>query len=143
MCLAALSGCSGDSGSSDPGGSGGVGGDGGSGGIVLLDCGDRVRDAVEACDDGAGQNTGEYGQCLPDCSALGPHCGDGVVDEAFEECDDGDNLGVYNACNPDCTAGPRCGDGVRQPELGESCDAGPENGAPGSGCSEECSIIVE
>ena len=107
------------------------------------ECGDGVRTRFEFCDDGTAQNTGEYGHCLVDCSALGPHCGDGIVDDGFEECDDGDNLGVYNSCNPDCTVGPRCGDGIRQPSLGEDCDAGPDNGASGSGCSETCEIIVQ
>jgi fibro-slime domain-containing protein len=106
-------------------------------------CGDGIATRFEFCDDGPGQNTGAYGHCLSDCSALGPHCGDGMVDVGFEECDDGDNLGVYNSCNPDCTTGPRCGDGIRQPDLGEDCDAGPDNGAPGSGCSETCTVIVQ
>jgi fibro-slime domain-containing protein len=106
-------------------------------------CGDGVATRFEFCDDGASENTGAYGHCLPDCSALGPHCGDGTVDEGFEECDDGDNLGGENGCNPNCTLGGSCGDGIRQPEFGEACDAGPDNGAPGSGCSETCSIIVQ
>ena len=80
---------------------------------------------------------------MPDCSSLGPHCGDGNVDAGFEECDDGDNLGAYNGCNPDCTLGPSCGDGVRQPEQGEGCDAGEENGQAGSGCSEDCQVLVQ
>ncbi|HSN81258.1 MAG TPA: DUF4215 domain-containing protein [Polyangiales bacterium] len=108
-----------------------------------FECGDGVVTRFEFCDDGAGQNTGEYGQCLPDCSGLGPHCGDGIVDAPFEECDDGDNLGGYNGCSPDCSQGPTCGDGVRQPDLGEECDAGPENGQPGSGCSDSCEVIVQ
>jgi hypothetical protein len=82
-------------------------------------CGDGVATRFEFCDDGVDQNTGEYGHCLPDCSALGPHCGDGNVDEGLEECDDGDNLGGQNGCNPNCTLGGSCGDGIRQPEFGE------------------------
>jgi fibro-slime domain-containing protein len=106
-------------------------------------CGDGVATRFEFCDDGDGQNTGEYGHCLPDCSALGPHCGDGVVDEGFEDCDDGDNLGGASGCNPDCTEGASCGDGIRQPDLGEECDAGPDNGTPGSACSETCTVVVQ
>jgi fibro-slime domain-containing protein len=106
-------------------------------------CGDGVATRFEFCDDGDGQNTGAYGHCLPNCTALGPHCGDGNLDEEFETCDDGDNLGVYNSCNPDCTDGPRCGDGVRQPEFGEDCDAGSENGLPGSACSDTCQVVVQ
>jgi fibro-slime domain-containing protein len=107
------------------------------------ECGDGVATRFEFCDDGPGENTGEYGHCLPDCSALGPYCGDGNLDEEFEACDDGENLGVYNSCNPDCTAGPSCGDGIRQPEFGEDCDAGTENGAPGSACTQICEIVVQ
>jgi fibro-slime domain-containing protein len=106
-------------------------------------CGDGITTRFEFCDDGAAQNTGEYGSCLPDCSALGPHCGDGHVDQGFEECDNGENLGALSGCNPDCTLGPSCGDGVRQPSLGEECDAGSQNGAPGSGCSASCLVIVQ
>jgi fibro-slime domain-containing protein len=106
-------------------------------------CGDGVRTRFEFCDHGVDENTGEYGHCLADCSALGPHCGDGNVDEGFEECDDGDNLGGENGCNPNCTLGGSCGDGVRQPEFGEACDAGPDNGVAGSGCSDTCELIVQ
>jgi fibro-slime domain-containing protein len=106
-------------------------------------CGDGVATRFEFCDDGPGQNTGAYGHCLPNCSALGPHCGDGNVDEDYEECDDGENLGGASGCNPDCTEGASCGDGIRQPDLGEDCDAGPDNGAPGSACSETCTVIVQ
>lgn len=106
-------------------------------------CGDGVVTRFEFCDDGSAQNTGAYGHCMPDCTALGPHCGDGTVDDGFEECDDGDNLGGPGGCNPDCSSGPTCGDGIRQPELGEGCDAGPDNGVPGSGCSASCEVVVE
>lgn len=106
-------------------------------------CGDGIRTRFEFCDDGAEQNTGEYGHCNDSCTALGPHCGDAIVQEAFEDCDNGENLGGMNGCNPDCSSGPFCGDGIRQPELGESCDAGEENSVSGSGCSESCEVIVE
>ncbi len=108
-----------------------------------FECGDGVATRFEFCDDGTEFNTGEYGRCLPDCSGLGPYCGDGIVDTEFESCDDGDNLGAYNGCNPDCTPGASCGDGVRQPAFGEGCDAGENNGVPGSGCSATCDVIVQ
>jgi fibro-slime domain-containing protein len=107
------------------------------------ECGDGIATRFEFCDDGPGLNTGEYGHCLPDCSALGPHCGDGTVDEEFEDCDDGDNLGGYDGCNPDCSTGASCGDAIRQPELGEECDAGAQNGAPGSICNSTCELVVQ
>ncbi|MEM7434160.1 MAG: DUF4215 domain-containing protein [Myxococcota bacterium] len=108
-----------------------------------FECGDGFATRFEFCDDGDGQNTGEYGRCLPDCSGLGPFCGDGNLDADFEECDAGDNLGAYNGCNPDCTLGPSCGDGIRQPDFGEECDAGENNGAPAAGCSAVCTVIVQ
>jgi fibro-slime domain-containing protein len=106
-------------------------------------CGDGIRTRFEFCDDGAAQNTGEYGRCNATCTALGPFCGDGIVQEEFEECDNGDNLGGSGGCNPDCTSGPTCGDGVRQPDLGESCDAGDQNGVSGSGCTVDCQVVVD
>ena len=106
-------------------------------------CGDGIVTRFELCDDGPSGNLGGYGQCMPDCSSLGPYCGDGNLDDGFEECDDGDNLGAYNGCNPDCTEGPSCGDGVRQPEFDEECDAGDQNGAPGSTCSASCKVEVQ
>jgi cysteine-rich repeat protein len=63
--------------------------------------------------------------------------------DEFEDCDNGENLGGVNGCNPDCSGGPYCGDGIRQPDLDESCDAGELNGEPGSGCSESCEVVVE
>ncbi len=51
----------------------------------------------EECDDG--QNDGGYGECDPGCK-LGPHCGDGIVQEE-EDCDDGnrfDGDGCENSC---------------------------------------------
>ncbi|HSN82422.1 MAG TPA: DUF4215 domain-containing protein [Polyangiales bacterium] len=106
-------------------------------------CGDGIRTRFEFCDDGADQNTGEYGRCNPTCTGLGPHCGDGIVQEGLEECDDGDNLGGTGGCNPDCTAAPYCGDGIRQPALGESCDAGDQNGEQGSSCTIDCQVVVD
>jgi fibro-slime domain-containing protein len=106
-------------------------------------CGDGIRTRFEFCDDGMAQNTGEYGHCNDTCTALGEHCGDGVVQEEFEDCDNGENLGGANGCNSDCTTGPFCGDGIRQPELGESCDAAQQNGESGSGCSLSCEVVVE
>lgn len=52
-------------------------------------CGDGVRNGTEECDEGAGENTGDYGGCNADCS-LAPYCGDGTVQaDAGEQCDAG------------------------------------------------------
>jgi fibro-slime domain-containing protein len=64
------------------------------------------------------------------CFAL---CGDGLL-SAGEECDNGRNDGGYGACQPGCVLGPYCGDGITQPEMGESCDVGPGGDAVCRGC---------
>lgn len=83
-------------------------------------CGDQVIDVGELCDDGV--NDGAYGGCMQ-CAALGPHCGDGVVNGP-EGCDAG---GLpSDACTAVCTR-PTCGDGIVQ--AGEQCDGSPATGA--------------
>ena len=64
-------------------------------------CGDGVRQGDESCDDG--MNDGSYGGCNPDCT-LAPRCGDGLLQLAFEDCDDGNLLdfdGCDSRCHPD------------------------------------------
>ena len=55
-------------------------------------CGDGVVDRSygEICDDGL--NTGAYNTCNPDCT-LPAHCGDKIIQEEFESCDDGEENG--------------------------------------------------
>ena len=92
LCLALmfLPACSDEPGSTGPGGSGGSagvggnggnggtggiagdggtggGGTGGAGGDVSTDCGDRVRDPIEACDDG---NRNDGDGCAGDCMMI-------------------------------------------------------------------------
>lgn len=52
-------------------------------------CGDGfVQAGAEVCDDGLNDNS--YEGCAPGCSARGPHCGDGLLqDDEGELCDDG------------------------------------------------------
>lgn len=81
--------------------------------------------AGEACDGG------------PGCSALctEPRCGDGVLDlELGEACDDG---GASVGCTATCQLA-RCGDGLL--DLGEACDEGSANGAPGAACTAACEV---
>jgi cysteine-rich repeat protein len=50
-------------------------------------CGDGlVHAGVEVCDDEV--NDGSYGKCAVGCAALGPHCGDSVIQIPQEECDE-------------------------------------------------------
>jgi fibro-slime domain-containing protein len=87
-------------------------------------CGNGRVDAGEACDLGAGKNTGAYNGCNADCTA-GPYCGDGFQDPK-EDCDDGKNDGTYGTCNAGCKVANYCGDGkVTNPP--ETCDQGSDN----------------
>jgi len=61
-------------------------------------CGDGILSLGEQCDDGT--NAGGYGQCAPGC-VLGEYCGDGVVQESSEHCDDGNRVDS-DACNNAC-----------------------------------------
>ena len=65
-------------------------------------CGDGILDMYngEACDDG--DNNGGYNTCNPDCT-LPAHCGDGIVQEDYEDCDDGENNGIdASHCPTNC-----------------------------------------
>lgn len=74
------------------------------------------------------------GQTLFPCD---PFCGDGEVNQDFEECDDG-NDAFCDGCTPDCKL-EFCGDGILCPdeecELGDIC---PE----GSACLDDCSCPI-
>jgi hypothetical protein len=77
-------------------------------------CGNMRTDDGESCDDGDDRN-GTYGWCNADCSGPGPFCGDGVVDEANEECEP-DVPPCTDAC---VVPKPGCGDSFSTP--GEIC----------------------
>jgi cysteine-rich repeat protein len=65
-----------------------------------------------------------------------PICGDGVLDDAWEACDDGEANGdAPDACRQDCSL-PICGDGVV--DSGEGCDDG--GGWGGDGCTPACLV---
>jgi len=85
--------------------------------------------SIAVCDDGF--NDSRYNGCQPLCDALGPRCGDGLVQQAQGEvCDDGVNDGAYEGCLNDCSMrAARCGDGLIQAGLGEVCDDGLNDGA--------------
>ena len=82
-------------------------------------CGNSVVDDGESCDHGV--YNWDHGACTSQCQAA--TCGDGLIFEGVETCDDGDQNGPgYDQCDA-CQLGPRCGDGVLTPEF-EECDAG-------------------
>ena len=68
-------------------------------------CGDGVIDSLngEECDDGDEANTGGYGACTPDCKR-DSYCGDGIRQDAFEQCDAGaENGKSESACDSNCS----------------------------------------
>jgi len=59
-------------------------------------------------------------------------CGDGIINQATEQCDDGNTISG-DGCSADCKI-EKCGDGIIN--EGEECDDG--NTISGDGCSNEC-----
>ena len=68
-------------------------------------CGDGLLQPEfgERCDNGV-ENDGRYGGCTAACQ-LAAWCGDALVFEGLEECDDGANDGTYGNCAPGCLLG--------------------------------------
>ncbi len=62
-------------------------------------CGDGVVDSMEGeeCDDGENGNVGGYGRCKKDCK-LDIRCGDGVLQEEFEQCDPKLDVNCTESC---------------------------------------------
>ena len=69
-------------------------------------CGDGFVQPGEVCDNGVNDNA--YGGCAPGCVALGPHCGDGAVDEDIEACDGGDPWDAVSGCLLNCQYAQSC-----------------------------------
>jgi fibro-slime domain-containing protein len=110
-------------------------------------CGDGIVASDELCDDGDdNQSTSppDYGKCGADCKIRGPNCGDGQVQAAHEQCDDGVNVSVYDfngaGCAPGCIKPPRCGDGILQ-ASNEECDDGVNDGSYGT-CTSSCKLAA-
>ncbi len=114
-------------------------------------CGDGYKHEDEECDDGClmgqayvcEQVVDDNDGCSWECKLEGT-CGDGILDEAKEECDDGNNL-PGDGCDPfcfgenlvpACEPSPCCGDWQLNP--GEGCDDG--NLVDGDGCDGDCAI---
>lgn len=80
-------------------------------------------------------------KCEADLCTLddAPVCGDGAVNQASEQCDDG-NTANGDGCSSTCqveTTDPVCGDGTVN-QSSEQCDDG--NTANGDGCSSTCQV---
>jgi fibro-slime domain-containing protein len=106
-------------------------------------CGDGVINGSETCDDGDKNDDKVYGGCTTECT-LGPYCGDGNLDEQFdEECDDGVNLATYfqpTGCGLGCRKVASCGDGKVDAVFGEQCDDGDQNGI--GMCQKNCQLKI-
>lgn len=129
-------------------------------GLCLSDiCGDGTRQGDEECDDG---NLDADDGCTPDCLFT---C---LSTDDSRDCSGGDECAGATTCDDDthtcggtplpdrtdctivdgggegwCMKGvcvpPDCGDGTRA--GAEQCDAGEDNGEPGSGCSIDCKTM--
>jgi len=107
-------------------------------------CGDGIVTGWEVCDEGTANNTGLYGHCNADCTAI-QFCGDGRVNGP-EVCDNGRNIDVYGTgsgrCAPGCVTPGRCGDGVLQGAF-EACDLGTAGNTPTAYGPDQCTTTCE
>lgn len=112
------------------------------------ECGNNIIEFGETCDDG---NKVSGDGCSSQC-ILELVCGNNVI-QAGEQCDDG-NQTAGDGCSPTCQieTGPRCGNGITEPEIGEQCDDGCMIGKnqvcevgidDGDGCSATCKIELQ
>jgi len=101
-------------------------------------CGNRVIEYGEACDDG---NAVPGDGCSARCDS-DEHCGNGIVDYvADEQCDDA-NTNDADTCHTDCRV-PRCGDGIVDAQNGEACDAGTLNSLEANApCRPNCQPVT-
>lgn len=111
-------------------------------------CGDGTQDPGEECDFGAENGVvceppynGQCQYCTADCqleTLTDGFCGDGIWQEAYEECEGEFGVPAGSQCTSSCTLEklpcPYCGDGNLDP--GEECDDG--NNVDGDGCSSDC-----
>lgn len=91
-------------------------------------CGDGIKAAAEACDDG---NEALGDDCDPACRIVPAGCGNGELQDD-EECDDG-NRHDLDACSTACTSNV-CGNG--RPDGSEECDDG--DAVNDDDCSNTC-----
>ena len=83
-------------------------------------CGDGRVTPPETCEPGLDPNMpcdGPGG--IAPCGIGNPSCGDGFLNQAGEQCDDG-NMNAGDGCSPGCMLEAGCNDGVKAPT--EECD---------------------
>ena len=137
---------------------------------LTFECGNGIREPGEVCDDAnavGGDGCNETCEVVDPnyfCAVAGQpcerivFCGDGRIggDETCEDDDSTDALeagdGCDTACHVEpgwvcsfpgqpCEPGPRCGDGMVTPGIGEGCDDG--NAVGGDGCAADCSFAEQ
>ena len=111
-------------------------------------CGDDIlQSSHEACDNGSKNADGAYDGCTSKC-ALGPRCGDKVVQTSDgETCDNGYNATSYvetleaDSCAPGCKTPAYCGNGTVDAPY-EICDDGASNSNTGAydSCTTSCKL---
>jgi fibro-slime domain-containing protein len=120
----------------------GIHGSGGSG-LIVMGTGGTTGGTSNPC---RSDNPPPQCQMVPS----GPACGDGLINQDWEECDDGNGVpgdGCSGICKVEahftcptpgkpCVSTFRCGDGTIDP--GEVCDDG--NTTPDDGCSADCTV---
>ncbi|MEZ4298958.1 MAG: hypothetical protein R3B70_28675 [Polyangiaceae bacterium] len=103
-----------------------------------VDCGGACA-PLQKCADGLGCTVGEdceSGVCGADGTCSVPTCGDGVVNQMDEACDDGNDIDG-DECDSNCTI-PGCGNGVVV--APEECDD--MNDVNGDGCDINCTVTA-
>ncbi|MBN2193407.1 MAG: DUF4215 domain-containing protein [Polyangiaceae bacterium] len=122
-------------------------------------CDDGNSEDGDGCSESCQVESGFW--CGPNpesaCISLGA-CGDGIVNAYGELCDDG-NAVSSDGCSADCQTVelgylcrepgvpcervvdlyPHCRNGVVEPQYGEECDEGADNGGVG-GCAADCTV---
>lgn len=103
--------------------------------VLGRQCGNRVLELTEQCDDG---NTRNNDGCSAFCTIeIISRCGNGVLNDT-EECDDGNRIDG-DSCSALCLREiPECGNNLV--ETGEQCDDG--NTVSEDGCSSSCAREV-
>ena len=109
-------------------------------------CGNGVKDAGEACDDGA-RNGAPGDACTKECNFVINHqcvadkdcnslfCSNGSCTSCAYDRQCASGICAQGRCN---ITPPICGNGII--EFDESCDDGARNGTPGSACSLDCKL---
>jgi cysteine-rich repeat protein len=121
-------------------------GDGCSATCVREFCGDNIVQAGlgEVCDGLVG--VGANQSCAADCKSIitAAFCGDGIVNQAAEQCDGTAGLQPGQVCTAPplpagCKIDPRCGNNIK--EGTEECDG--TDVASGRTCSPTCTLVAQ